>query len=368
VKEVMLELSNRLIWTLDANGVRYCHWKENHILEEGLAGDNDLDLLVERAGFSKFLELIYSLGFKEAFNLRISFPFVYHFYGLDKESGKLLHIHAFTKLITGESHTKNFHFPFERALLATSMPHSSGCKVPPPEMELMLYVLRYYIKVSCVPGLLGILRDRADLKRELEYILRNMDQTELDKALKEVAGKVVDPCFWFRLLEGVKRRSVWVQIGQGILLKNKIFHLRRIGILRGIALRHYQLFYRLINKLFLKQKKIFRSGGSILAITGLDASGKSTTVSELSDWLCQHFNLRCLHVGRPKPTVLTFSVWLMLSCRKLISRKGKRGNIGRQHGGVIYALRYLALAYERYRLLRKAEQLRYKGFIVIALG
>ena len=37
-----------------------------------------------------------------------------------------------------------------------------------------------------------------------------------------------------------------------------------------------QFFYRVLNKLFYKQKKKLFSGGSIIVIAGLDATGKST--------------------------------------------------------------------------------------------
>ena len=42
-----LELVRRLCQTLSTEGVDYCHWKSNDHLRAALAGETDLDLLVD---------------------------------------------------------------------------------------------------------------------------------------------------------------------------------------------------------------------------------------------------------------------------------------------------------------------------------
>ena len=78
------DLAARLVNALNESGVRYCHWKSNFDLSSALAGDVDLDLLIERKSLSRVLHLLLSFGFKSAtakWGPRT--PSTYHYYGLD---------------------------------------------------------------------------------------------------------------------------------------------------------------------------------------------------------------------------------------------------------------------------------------------
>lgn len=159
-----LHLSKQIIAALNSNSISYCYWKNNHDLMKSLAGEDDWDLLINKDHYSSFMRVIHSLGFKEAYNPKIYFPFISHFYGLDVETGKFLHLHVHLKIITGESHTKNYHLPLEKMILDNTINHPSGCKIPQPEVELIIFVLRYYIKISCIPGAILIWKRNRDRK------------------------------------------------------------------------------------------------------------------------------------------------------------------------------------------------------------
>jgi len=171
----MLNLSRDLLGQLYKHNISYCSWKDNFELHQALEGMNDLDLLVDRNQFSAFMSVLQKLHFKQAYQKYITYPDVFHFYGIDAESGYLLHLHVYTRIITGESHIKNYHLPLENMLLENNIQHETGCRIPCPEAELVLFILRYYIKISCLPGYLLLKREKKDFEKERAYIFSEFD-------------------------------------------------------------------------------------------------------------------------------------------------------------------------------------------------
>lgn len=85
----MLKLVRELFERLNAEGVRYCHWKSNAYLEESLEGKGDLDLLVNRSCANRFESIILRLGFKPGRKpSRQRQGPVFHYYGFDLEGGR----------------------------------------------------------------------------------------------------------------------------------------------------------------------------------------------------------------------------------------------------------------------------------------
>ena len=81
-----VRLVEKLLWTLEENHISYCHWKSNTAIQQILAGETDLDLLVARQCQRKFREILETLGFVEAFS-RITrwHPDIEHHYGYDPD-------------------------------------------------------------------------------------------------------------------------------------------------------------------------------------------------------------------------------------------------------------------------------------------
>jgi hypothetical protein len=109
----ILHISKRLLAELNANSINYCHWKNNHFIEKSLAGEDDLDFIINESDYDRFQFIITALGFKDA-NRHIQFPGIFHFYGLDTATADCCTLHIHTELVTGESHTKNYHLTLER--------------------------------------------------------------------------------------------------------------------------------------------------------------------------------------------------------------------------------------------------------------
>jgi hypothetical protein len=112
-----LELIAVLCRALDAEGVRYCHWKSNEAIDRSATGENDLDLLVSRSDAERFEGILRRLGFKDVRQPRWKqLPGVYHSYGLDR-TGAFVHIHAHYQLVIGDDMTKNVDLPLVSAYL-----------------------------------------------------------------------------------------------------------------------------------------------------------------------------------------------------------------------------------------------------------
>src|SRR5437667_9364853 len=98
-----LNLVRKLCNELDTEGVVYCHWKSNVVIDCSASGDNDLDLLVSRDHVQIFTDILYRLGFKEAWSPSIAqMPGVLDYYGYDRDADKLVHVHAHYQLILGD--------------------------------------------------------------------------------------------------------------------------------------------------------------------------------------------------------------------------------------------------------------------------
>ncbi len=144
--EETLALVRVAFTTLNREEIRYCHWKSTSGLPAGLAGRTDLDLLVDRAHAAQFTAAVRDVGFK---------PFISHgsrrfigvedWLGHDPESGRLVHLHVYYRLVLGEDHVKNHVLPIEAAVL-DDVVMRYGVKVPVPATELTILIIRALLK------------------------------------------------------------------------------------------------------------------------------------------------------------------------------------------------------------------------------
>ena len=135
----MIDIAKELINQLNKNKIKYCHWKSNIGLEKELDG-GELDFYVSFKSKEIFKNIIKSLGFIRAITpLQKHVPDVFHYYGHDSSTGKLLHLHIFYSIITGESLLKNYEFKIGDILLE-NMNEKLGIPIPNRNLELFLFV------------------------------------------------------------------------------------------------------------------------------------------------------------------------------------------------------------------------------------
>jgi thymidylate kinase len=298
-----LEIIRDLCELLACEDINYCHWKSNAMLERSARGENDLDLLVSLSDLTRFLSILFDLGFKQAENTtKKKLPGILDFYGFDQKSGKIVHVHLHCKLLIGHDATKNYHIPIETPYLRSS--HQEELfKVPALEFEYVLFILRMVIKHSTWETIFSgqgklspseILesmnfKDRVciDRVRELvECYIPELDFDLLTEAIQAIEGKST---LYSRIRTGVKlQRQLRAYsrlpklIDTWLILWDRPIHILFAHILRKV-----------------NEKKRFVNGGILIGIVGGDGAGKTTAIKEIYTWLSKEFEVMTVHMGKP---------------------------------------------------------------------
>ena len=96
-------LTQLLIQRFNREEVRYCHWKSKSLL-----GEQDIDLLVSSDSLACATSILMQLGFKAAAPRWGTNPLsVAHYYGYDPDQDEFVHLHMFTRVLTGERFLKS---------------------------------------------------------------------------------------------------------------------------------------------------------------------------------------------------------------------------------------------------------------------
>ena len=365
ITDLYWELARILIEKLNYNSIDYCHWKSNLNVGKAMAGFDDLDLLINRNDFNRCQIILSELGFKEASNSIQHIHSIRHYYGLDQATGEILHVHLYVSLLTGPSWTKGYSFPIEKEYLSSSfLDKELKIRLPQRDYELALFLIRICLKFSCAVELPFVIVAREEINQEIEFLLKDSSIANASKIFNRLTCASSDDLF-LNVIDtkvGLPRLVI-----TAIRVRLKLGHLRTLSLLEQLRKSLWQLCYRVINKLFLKRKKNFSNGGILISFVGLDASGKSSMLHESDKWLSKRFNVRKLHFGRPMCCVITFLPNLFIKLNKKIKGKKRLSNNYDDNGkkSLIYIVRNLILAYDRYRVILKGRKWSRKGYVVL---
>src|SRR5689334_4557101 len=92
---------------LERRNVQYCcQWKGNWKKRRWMTGEGDIDLLVERSAEPHFTAVLEELGFLRATPpLEARVAGLESCFGLDRATGRLIHVHVHYQLLSGGSWT-----------------------------------------------------------------------------------------------------------------------------------------------------------------------------------------------------------------------------------------------------------------------
>jgi hypothetical protein len=361
---------------LTAESVRYCHWKSNDMLARSMDGRNDLDLLVHRRDAQRFLAVIGRLGFHRALAPGgREHPGVAHYYGLDRTSGRLVHVHAHFQLVLGDDATKNYRLPVEVPYLE-SVSDDQALPIPAPEFELALFVVRMILKHATWDAMvLGHGRLVENERRELTWLVARADRERIravvETHLDGIGVDLWDRCLAAltddagapqRLLVGRRLRAAIAPHGRRRRSTDTAVRILRRGqwawarwVLRSPA-----------------RKRLERTGITV-AIVGGDGAGKSTAVEATAAWLGSAFVVHRTHLGRPRPSLLT----LALKGPMFVARRtGRLPSTARSvdprtamaddFPGIAWALWHVLTARDRVRDYRALRRVADAGGIVVS--
>lgn len=366
------------IEALNSSGVRYCHWKSNAALAEALSGLTDIDLLVHRRDADSFRALLTRFHFRPAGNPDgSSFPSTEHYFALDNKTGVLVHVHAYFRVITGESLAKNFRLPLEDMLLENT--RTLGCvRVPTKAAELVVFTIRMMLKHTTLVELALLAREWGSVKREAASLA---DPASIDESAALVRQ-------WLPTLDAhFFVRCVLALLAPAPLL-NRLLLARRLRSSVSIYARQSRLrasWTGLSNCALMLLRRaahtpkglVLRSGGAVIAFVGPEATGKSTLIGQVSRWLGEHFVVSGIHAGKPRSTMLTLLPNTLVPLLR-IAMPGKRPcELAARHSGselgkpaswvypLSFAIRSVLLAYDRRALLTRAFARASNGTIVL---
>jgi thymidylate kinase len=356
--------------------VRYCSWKSNEHLSDGLAGRTDLDLLVEHADAPRFRSIVDRNGLKRLSpGSWAAYPGMEHHLGLDRSSGRLFHLHVHYQLVLGEQHVKNHRIPLEREFLDSAR-RLDGVPVPSPELELSILAVRALLKYRArdvvkdvfhirSPGLRRPIRD------EIRWLLTQTTPESVEAALR-ATGRVVPPDVVRAFLETIARDP---RAGAALLrlrsrIREELSEFQRQGRVRASA---HALAVMWRRRRSLESRMIPQVGGTTIALIGPDGSGKSTIAADLVRWLGWKLAVRSYYMGSKSPSVASRASYLAFRA----ARRGHRaasvrlgagspiaGMIRKARDGLL-ALHYVAVGRDRSRRYEEGRREAAAGRIVI---
>ncbi|MGZ9235814.1 MAG: hypothetical protein ACXW4E_09840 [Anaerolineales bacterium] len=368
----------KFIEELNINGVRYCHWKSNLSLSKSLSGQSDVDLLVHREDARLFRTILSQLDFRPAANKDgEDFPSIEHHFALDGETGVLVHVHAYFRVITGDSLSKNYRFPIEEMLLQNTRMEDS-IPLLAKSAELIVFTLRIMLKHTSLVELVLLARYWKDVKQEIKWLLEteSIDQTLslVNCWLPSIEAGLFSEC-----VAALKApASLFRRIFLGLRLRSQLRIYARHSAIRAWLVGARKFTGMLFRRLTRSQKELIpRSGGAVIAFVGPEATGKSTLIAEMSGWLGEHFAVEHIHAGKPKSTPLTLIPNLLVPALRSLFPGSRSTRLEAQYHyeesseksrtsyPLVFALRSALLAYDRRSLLSRAYSRAANGAIVL---
>jgi hypothetical protein len=382
---LLLEVLN----DLHRQGISYCYWKSSRRVHLVLAGEGDLDLLVARQDQHRVEALLVQRGLKLFPSVGgRDHPALVSFLGFDEPSGKLVHVHLHFRLVTGERLLKNYRIPWEDQLLACASRHPTlPIFILDPPSEAVLAVVRACLELRRTDPVTlrhwGATREKFALDREA--LIADVDEDALRERAAELFREGPDG-------EPLSDRIVEAFYDSGDL---KIpAPLRRRVAAHFAGQRSYNtLEYRSrslgrvalwlaggLNKRLLHWPRPWNrrapGGGCVVAMIGVDGSGKSTAVSTMRSWLGAEIDTMPIYFGTGdgRPSLL---LWPLKLVMPMLQRSFKTKPKGSSHGNVSSrppGFRYaslltgwaLVVAREKRIKLLSARRAANRGLVVLA--
>jgi thymidylate kinase len=301
-----LRVVTELCRQLHEAGVPYCHWKSNEHLVPATVGQTDLDLLVARDSGGRVAGILADAGYKRmAAPEPRAYVGVEDYLGLDDSSGKLIHLHLHYRLVLGEKFLKGYRLPWEERFLAgRRLDPETGIYVSPPELELIVLVVRAALKLRRRDTLRfgGPGSVDGDFAREFHWLVQRSDSARLDNQAAELLGAPAAAQLTSLISRGAPAPASLAEFRAAIanVTDNYRTYSRREATRRRWRREWQARWGRLRSRLF-GQSQVVRfgdpRGGVIIAFLGADGSGKSTVTSAIASWLSWRMEVVPLYFG-----------------------------------------------------------------------
>jgi thymidylate kinase len=366
-RPVAITLVRDLCAALAADEIRYCHFKSNTFLDRTRAGENDLDLLVDPADAAGFARILTGLGFRRASRPDGGLPGVSDYYAYDGEAARVVHVHAHEQLIVGDDLTKNYVLPSEPYLREA---RSDGeFRIPPPELELILLVIRLAIKHLTWDAVVTRRhRIPRSARAELSDLESRADEAEVERYLAGwlpfVSPETLAACN--AALAPQAGIGAGVRAGRRLLreLRPCARRPRPVDVGLKVSRRAAEIASRPFSRRAPKKRPV--GGGAIVAIVGGDGAGKSTAVEAITERLGKTFAVTQAHLGKPDPSFSSRLVGNLARGRSAVLKLTRAlGSKRSPRRATEQSVLGLLLARDRFLAYRKARRLADEGVLVV---
>jgi len=363
--------------------ISYCYWKNSRSVASVLTGGSDLDLLVARNDqhrceiilLQRGLKLFPSVSGRED-------PSVLSFLGHDELIGRLIHVHLHFRLMTGERLLKNYRLPLEDMILTRAIQHPAfPIRILDPASEAFLLIIRGCLELRRRD--LVTWRHWTSTTRKFALDRRALAPHLDGDTFRDLAASLTNKHLATKLIAALHdTKPLEKQRTLGGHLKTFLAPYRMYGTIEArlrTAIRTIHWLVGGLNKRILHLPRPWNrrapGGGMIVAIVGVDGSGKSTAMTMINSWLGSEIDTLPIYFGtgdgRPSLLLRPFKMMLPLIARTLKTRpKGaSHGTIANRAPGFIYSalltIWALVVAREKRNKLVAARRGANRGLVVL---
>lgn len=363
--------------------ISYCFWKSSRSIYSVLTGEGDLDLLVARKDQHRCEAILLECGLKLFPSvLGRDDPAILSFLGHDNAIGRLMHVHLHFRLVSGERLLKNYRLPWEDVILARSIQHSAfPIRILDPASEAFLLIVRGCLELRrrdpvtwrhWASTTQKFSLDRAALASRLDN--DTLSNLAISLTNERLAGEFVEA---FHDKAPLEKQRVLGRHLEKFLAPYRMYSAIEARLRTAIRTAHWTIGGLNKNFLYLPRPWNRRApgGGIIVAIVGVDGSGKSTVVAKIHEWLGSEIDTIPMYFGtgdgRPSLLLRPFKMMLPLIVGALKTRpKGaSHGKISNQRPGLFYAtfltVWALVVAREKRNKLMSARRGANRGLVVL---
>lgn len=379
----VLPLLVTLLADFEREDVAYCYWKSSRRVGDALAGETDLDLLVDRVDRSLVERLLADRDFK--FFPPVAsrdHPALASYIGYDDDTGRLVHVHLHFNLVSGDALLKEYRLPWESVILARAVRHSQfAIRVLDPASEALLIVVRSALELRWTDPV--AIRHWANVKQKFaldrETVEARLDPIILRERINETLGSdhadtVVDGFFARQPLERQRRLQRHIRKALAPNRAYNALETRLRSWARALAGAAGGLNRRAIHAPRPSNRRA-PGGGRVIAVIGVDGSGKSTVTATVRDWLGAELDVMPIYFGtgdgRPALFFRPFKMVALLVTRFLHTKHGgaSHGRISDRPPGLLYSMMMMVwatgAAMEKRSKLRTTQRGAGRGLVVI---